>query len=118
MVTLDDVVDAALSRDGLLLSGATQEFLRATPRLTDVSQPTALSERQLVVAAAIMELLAYRTGQSAPLWTATIGGLPEPFFMVAEAETMKHLRGMCEQESPEPLRKRGLFAPPQYLTWA
>lgn len=118
MVTLNDVVDAALSRDGLLLSGATQEFLRATPRLPDVPQPTALSERQLVVAAAIMELLAYRTGQSAPTWTAAVGGLAEPFFLVAEAETMKRLRVMCEQESPEPLRKRKLFAPPQYLSWA
>ncbi len=118
MVTLNDVVDAALNRDGLLLSGATQEFLRVTPRLSDVPQPTALSERQLVVAAAIMELLSLRTAQSAPAWTAKIGGLKESFFLVAEAETMKHLRVMCEEESPEPMRKRGLFAPPQYLTWA
>ena len=118
MVSLTEVVDAALSRDGLWLSGATQEFLRCTPNLFDVSQPDGLSDRGLVVAAALVELLALRTGQQAPAWTARVGGLPEPLFLVAEAEQMKNTRIMCEQESPEPLRKRKLLAPPQFLTWA
>lgn len=118
MVTLNEVVEAALSRDGLWLSGATQEFLRDTPNLCDVPQPTASDQRKLVVSAAILELLALRTGQQAPAWTANVGGLSEPFFLVAEAERMKNTRILCEQESPEPLRKRKLLAPPQYLTWA
>jgi hypothetical protein len=118
MVTLTELVDAVLSRDGLWLSGATQEFLRSTPGLHEVPQPSAINERQLVVAAAVLELLALRTGQQAPTWTSNIGGLAEPFFLVAEAERMKNTRVMCEQESPEPLRKRGLLAPPQYLSWA
>ncbi len=80
MITLHDVVDAAISRDGLLLSGATQEFLRATPRLCEIPEPTTLSERQLVVAAAILELLSLRTSQPAPTWTAKVGGLKESFF--------------------------------------
>ena len=118
MVTLNEVVDAALSRDGLWLSGAIQEFLRNTASLRDVPQPTESDERRLVVAAGLLELLALRTGQQSPAWTASIGGLSEPFFLVAEAEHMKNTRIMCEQESPEPLRMRKLLAPPQYLTWA
>lgn len=118
MVTLSEVVDAALSRDGLWLSGATQEFLRATPNLRSVPKPVGANERSLVVAAALLELLALRTGQQAPAWTTTVGSLPEPYFLVVEAETMKNTRIMCERESPEPLRKRKLFAPPQFLTWA
>lgn len=118
MVTLNELVDAALSRDGLWLSGATQEFLRTTPILRDVPLPVGVSERNLVVAAALLELLALRLGQPPPAWTANVGGLPEPFFLVADAERMQNTRRMCEDESPEPLRKRGLLAPPQYLTWA
>lgn len=118
MVTLNEVVEAALSRDGLWLSGATQEFLRTTPRLSDVPQPSSVGEQHLIVAAALLELLALRTGQQAPDWTAKVGSLREPFFLVAEAETMKNTRKMCEQDSPEPLRKRKLLAPPQFLTWA
>jgi hypothetical protein len=118
MVTLNELVEAALSRDGLWLSGATQEFLRVTPVLRDVPQPVGASDRQLVVAAALLELLGQRIQQPPPAWTKNIGGLSEPFFLVAEAETMKNTRVMCEQESPEPLRKRKLLAPPQFLTWA
>lgn len=118
MVTLNEVVDAALSRDGLWLSGAIQEFLRITPKLRDVPRPVTATEEELVVAAALLELLALRTDQQAPAWTATVGGLSEPLFLVAEAERMKNTRIMCEQESPEPLRKRKLLAPPQFLTWA
>jgi hypothetical protein len=118
MVTLNEVVEAALNRDALWLSGATQEFLRSTPRLPEVPQPSSMEERHWGVAAALLELLALRTGQQPPGWTALVGGLREPFFMVAEAETLRNTRIMCEQESPEPLRKRKLLAPPQFLTWA
>jgi len=75
-------------------------------------------DRHLIVAAAIVELLAERTGQSAPSWTSSAGELADPFFLVAAAERMSGLRTLCERESPEPLRKRRLFAPPTFLTWA
>lgn len=118
MVTLNELVEAALSRDGLWLSGATQEFLRSTPKLCDVPQLIDADEQTCVVAAGLLELLALRTNQPPPNWTASIGGLSQPLFLVAEAEHMKNTRIMCEQESPEPLRKRKLLAPPQFLTWA
>ncbi len=118
MVTLNELVEAALSRDGLWLSGATQEFLRGTPVLRDVSPLTGTDDRHVVVAAALLELLALRMHQAPPDWTATVGGLSEPFFLMAEAETMKHTRLLCERESPMPLRKRNLLAPPNFLTWA
>jgi hypothetical protein len=31
---------------------------------------------------------------------------------------MPRLRRLCESEGPEPLRRRGLFAPPEFLTHA
>ncbi len=31
--------------------------------------------------------------------------------------TMKYLWALCEAESPEPLRKRGFYAPPDYLAF-
>ncbi len=56
------------------------------PNLCDVPQPSETNDRELVIAAALMELLALRTGQQAPAWTANVGGLSEPYFLVAEAE--------------------------------
>ena len=36
----------------------------------------------------------------------------------AAAETMPRLRRACETEGPEPLRRRRLLAPPEFLTSA
>lgn len=84
----------------------------------DVAQPPGLSGLELVVAAAMLELLAERAHQSTPPWTAAVGGWPEPVFLVESALRFPNLRRMCETESPAPLKRRNLFAPANYLTWA
>ena len=68
--------------------------------------------------AAINELLAFQHRQLPPAWTQEIGALPEPFFLVEAAESMKRLRILCETQSPEPMRKRRLYAPPHFLQFA
>ncbi|MFM9960535.1 MAG: hypothetical protein ACKV2Q_04845 [Planctomycetaceae bacterium] len=118
MSDFNEIVKAAVCRDNLWLRGAVQEFIRLRPCLVDVGKPDTDNEFELVVAAGIMELLAIRISQVAPSWTAEVGGLSEPFFLVTAAERMPYTRHLCEQESPEPLRKRNLLAPPQFLTWA
>ena len=72
----------------------------------------------LAASASLLELFAGRLGQQAPAWTKPIGPLPEPIFLLKAAATMKHLRELCEREAPEPLRKRGFYAPPNYLEFA
>lgn len=114
----DDLASAALNRDGLRLRSLVQDLIRESPRLSEYPQPQVSDTRLLIVAAALVELLAERTGQLAPSWVATVGAMPEPTFLVAAADRLLSMRQLCEEESPEPLRKRGLFAPPQYLTWA
>ena len=118
MVRLDELASAALNRDCLRLRSLVQDLMRESPRLSELPQPQVSDTQLLIVAAALVELLAERTGQPAPSWTATVGAMPQPFFLVAAAERMVSMRRLCEQESPEPLRKRGLLAPPQFLTWA
>lgn len=118
MINLDDVATAALNRDALQLRSLVQDFVRSGEKLANVPPPTTRDSRLLAVAAAVVELLAERTGQSAPDWTASIGAVPEPMFLVAAAERLPSLRQLCQDESPEPLKRRKLFAPPNYLTWA
>ena len=107
-----------MNRDGLRLRSLVQDLIRESPRLSECPQPQVSDTRLLIVAAGLVELLAERTGQLAPSWAATVGAMPEPTFLVAAADRLLSMRQLCEEESPEPLRKRGLFAPPQYLTWA
>jgi hypothetical protein len=118
MVALEELAEVALRRDGLSLRSLAQDFLRNHPNLSAVPRPLVENQRILGTAAALLELLAERAGQTAPDWTRAIGAVPEPIFLLKEAEQMKHLRARCETESPEPLKKRGLYAPAEFLSFA
>lgn len=115
MVRIEQLAEAAINQDALLLRSLTQDFLRERPRLKDVPRPDVSDSQTIVAAASLMELLAARLHQEAPAWTDEVGALPEPIHLVKAAATMKNLRALCEQQSPEPLRKRGFYAPPNFL---
>jgi hypothetical protein len=118
MVRIEQLAAAALSGDSLQTRSLAQEFFREAPHLPDIPKPT-LDDKQLLAAtASLLELFAERTHQLAPAWTAEVGPLAEPVFLLKAATTMKRLRRLCETESPEPLKKRGFYAPPNYLEFA
>lgn len=118
MATLEALAEAALRWDNLQLRSLVQDFLRADTLLSAIPRPQIDDPRVLTIAAALVELFAQRAGQAAPTWTREVDGLPEPFFLLEAATRMKRLRALCETESPEPLRKRGLYAPPDFLSFA
>ena len=118
MVTLEELAEAALRRDSLHLRSLVQDFVRDHPRLDTIPLPLIDEPQILGTAAALLELLAQCAGQDAPEWTRGIGAVPEPFYLLESALKMKRLRALCEAESPEPLRKRGLYAPPDFLSFA
>lgn len=118
MATLEEIAQAALNYDSLRLRSLTQDFLRHTPQFASVPRPATEDARVLAVAASLLELLAARRGQTSPAWTKEIGSLPEPFFLLKAAGSMRRLRELCETQSPEPMRKRGLYAPPNFLEFA
>jgi hypothetical protein len=118
MVKIEQLAEAALRSDSLLLRGLTQDLLREKPQLKDCPRPQTDDPRLLAAAASLLELFALRLHQSAPPWTKEVGALPEPIFLVKAASNMKRLRVLCETQSPEPLRKRGFYAPPNFLEFA
>lgn len=118
MVTLEALAEAALQRDSLRLRSLAQDFVRDHPQFMRIPRPQTENVQLLGTAAALLELLAERTGQPAPRWTREVGAVPEPLFLLEAATRMKRLRALCEAEAPEPLRKRGLYAPPDFLSFA
>lgn len=117
MVTLESLAETALRRDSLHLRSLVQDFLREHPQFAMIPRPRSDNLQLLGTAAGLLELLAQRTGQAAPAWTQEVGAVPEPVFLLEAATRMRHLRALCENEGPEPLRKRGLYAPPDFLTF-
>jgi hypothetical protein len=116
---LKDLVRALLSYDGLtarqwIADAARNEFVWTTvPAPSPEMDPT---ERALT--AGLAELMAARARQAPPTWTAAIPPAPKTLFLVRAAATMPRLRALCEREGPEPLRRRGLLAPPDFLSIA
>jgi hypothetical protein len=118
MGPLEQLAEAALQRDSLRLRSLVQDMTRAKTNWSTVPRPNTTDARTLAVAASLAELLATRQNQAPPPWTKEIGPLNEPFFLLRSAETMKRLRILCETQSPEPMRKRQLYAPPNFLEFA
>ena len=118
MNPIEQVAEAALQRDSLRLRSLVQDMLRVKTNWSDLPRPTTSDARLLAIAASLAELLAERQNQIPAAWTKEIGALSEPFFLLRSAETMKRLRVLCETQSPEPMRKRQLYAPPNFLEFA
>ncbi len=115
MISIKQLAEAAIGGNALLLRSLTQDLLRERPKLRDVPKPRDIDFTTLAAAASLMELLAERLQQEPPAWTQEVGALPEPIHLLKSAAKMKHLRALCEQQAPQPLRKRGFYAPPNFL---
>lgn len=109
-----ELAHAILTDQHLQVRAIMQQWLATHPILAELPQPHLIPE-ELAVVAGIIELVADRLGQSAPAWTAAIGGLPEPFFVVPRARRPGFSRDLSLSSSPPPLARRNLFAPPNYL---
>lgn len=118
MVRIEQIAEAVLNGEGVTARSLVQDFFREDPYLIDIPKPDVNDVRLLATCASLLELFANRLEQKAPKWTNNVEPLSEPIFLVRAATSMKRLRELCEKESPEPLRKRGLFAPPNYLEFA
>ena len=112
---LRELVRACLSYDALTARQWVADSLRQGIVWTSVPQPAGLDEVAMRVAAGIVELLSARAGQSPPSWSRTIDASPTPVCLVKAALTMPRLRRLCEEDGPEPLRRRGILAPPEFL---
>ena len=115
---LRDLVRALLQRDAPVARQWVADAGRESFAWTEVPRPVGWGALELTVAAGVVELLASRAQQPPPSWTATVREAPVPVYLVRAAETMARLRRLCETEGPEPLRRRHIFAPPEFLTIA
>jgi hypothetical protein len=118
MELIEQLAEAAVQRDSLRLRSLVQDIARANVNWSLVLRPKTNDLRLLALSASLAELLASRQKQEPPAWTKEIDALQEPFYLLQSAEKMKRLRWLCETQSPEPMRKRLLYAPPNFLEFA
>jgi len=80
-----------------------------------VMRPVGLDTNELVVAAGLLELLAQRDGISAPAWTSGVQAASELIILDPGLERMRRTFERARTDGPEPLRRRNIVAPADFL---
>ena len=115
---LRDLVHALVRGDALGARQWVADATRAGWDWTAVAEPGDLDPVGRAVAASVVEMMAERQQGRPPSWTAAVPPAPTRLFLVRAAESLPRLRRLCEEEGPEPLRRRRILAPPGFLTAA
>lgn len=113
--TIDDLVAAVLEHRALDVRVVANDLRLAFPDWRHLPKPASLDETTQIVASGLAELLAEYCGCEPPEWAANCRSLDRPVYLIKSAASMRNLRKLCDEQSPEPLRRRNLFAPPGFL---
>ena len=110
-----ELVRALLAGDLLTARQCVADAQRAQVVWERLEQPSGLNEREMSIAAGIVELLASRNGATPPPWTKTIGAVRELLILDPGLENMPRSFAQAKMAGPEPLRRRNLIASPGFL---
>ena len=110
-----DLVDSILGGDLLSARQWVADAQREPVNWEALPCPHDLAGRALTVAAGLVELLAERAGQKPPPWTDSVGAVGAPLVLDPGLENMPRSLAHAKVAGPEPLRKRNLFALPDFL---
>ena len=109
---------ALLDGDALPAREWVQDLTRAGTPAASIPEPDLDEATARALAAALVELVATRQEAPAPEWTRTVPPSPQPVWLARFALRHPALRERCERHGPEPLRRRGFFAMPGFLSFA
>ena len=112
---ITELVHALLAGDLLTARQCVADSRRLQVQWERLEQPRDLSDREMSVAAGIVELLASRSGVAPPDWTQSVGGVRELLILDPGLEQMPRSFARAKANGPEPLRKRNLIALPDFL---
>jgi hypothetical protein len=118
MIPYDEIATALLDGQHLALRSLILDALSSRPLLATWSRPWTSDPLQLALLAGVVNLLAANSAQPSPDWTRDVPAVSPPRHLMKSAERMQNLRILCETASPEALREKGFFAPPNFLQFA
>ena len=113
-----ELVRALMRGDLLTARQFVADAQRSEFRWEMVTEPADLNNVEMVIAAAVVELLAQRAETPAPQWTHRVAGLGEPLILDPGLDGMPRSFARAKIDGPEPLLKRNLVALPDFLAVA
>jgi|ERR1043165_3556028 hypothetical protein len=115
---LHDLVAAILAGDMLTARQWVADARRQQVNWHTLPCPNNLKDREMTVAAGVVELFANRAGEKPPAWTETVGAERELVVLDPGLDKMPRSFAHAKAAGPEPLRKRNLVALPDFLVVA
>jgi hypothetical protein len=109
------LVHALLNGDLLTARQWVADAYRTEMQWERLARPRGLTDREMSVAAGIVELLASRSGGLPPVWTKSVGAVRELLVLDPGLDQMPRSFAHATAAAPEPLRKRNLIALPDFL---
>ncbi len=113
-----ELARAAVELRTLDLREWVNEANRRHEPLTSLAPPATDDPTLRTVAAALIEVLARRRQEPAPQWAAEAPPMEAPLWLTPFAARHPDLARRCIEDGPEPLRRRRLWAMPDYLSVA
>src|SRR5215218_4938289 len=111
---LRNLIDAVIVGDLLTARQWVADARRKHLNWEGLAYPKEFGGTAMIVAAALVERLASRAGANPPAWTADVGA-DDPLVLDPGLEDMPRSFAKAKTAGPEPLRKRNLFALPDFL---
>jgi len=112
---IEILVRAILAGDLIAAREWIAEAQRCDLSWKSVGPPVGLDATELIVAAGLLELLAQRRGVPAPAWTSGVHAASDLIILDPGLERMRRTFERARTDGPEPLRKRNIVAPPDFL---
>jgi hypothetical protein len=112
---IHELVRALLAGDLLTARQCVADANRARLNWPELEQPHGLTDREMSVAAGMVELLAFRAGATSPEWTKALGPVDEPLILDPGLERLPRSFARARTAGPEPLRRRNMVALPGFL---
>jgi len=110
-----ELVRALLDGDLLTAPQCVADARRSHVHWERLTQPVDLTDREMSVAAGMIELLASRAGAAPPSWTKNVGAVRELLILDPGLATMPRSFAHARADGPEPLRRRNMVALPDFM---
>jgi hypothetical protein len=110
-----ELVRSLLAGDLLAARQCVADAQRTRFQWGHLERPLDMSDVELSIAAAVVELLASRAGATPPPWTQAVGPVSELLVLDPGLEQMPRSFAHARAAGPEPLRRRNLVALPDFL---
>lgn len=114
-MAIPEIVHALLAGDLLTARQWVADAMRAHLEWDRLERPRDLTDVEMSVAAAIVELLASRAGATPPAWTADVGAVRDMLVLDPGLEEMPRSFAHAKLTAPESLRRRNIVALPDFL---